>query len=179
MELHALRHKSTNILALGFEGDKRGKLHVQFHDGEGKATSRGYYTDVPRSLYNALEDDRKPGAFLNSHLKNKFEWVSESGTAEISAEEETEVLQPKATATPVKKKKAITPLERATAFAMRRCEDVGDFLKAENLTDGYTLIKFQRAAFYTPTDYSIGRAVYRRGSNYERPPLKRGKHLCL
>ena len=93
MELHALKHKSTNILAIGFEGERRGSLYVQFHDGHGKPTSRGCYLDVPRAMYNALCEDRKPGSFLNAQLKPRFEWVSESkpSTHQLSSEEQSEL----------------------------------------------------------------------------------------
>lgn len=78
IELHPLKHRSTNVFAIGFEATDghRGNLHVQFHDGNGNPTTRGYYRDAPRAIYNALASDRKPGVFLNQNLKNRFEWVS-------------------------------------------------------------------------------------------------------
>lgn len=167
MELHALRHSSTNILAIGFEGDKRGSLHVQFHDGKGNATALGYYSDVPRAIYNALAEDRKPGKFLNEQLKNKFEWFGKA--------EAVEILEAPAKPVPAKKQRAITPRDRAAEFAKHRRADVGEFVKTETLPDGYTLVTFERASYYTASDHSISRAVYLSGSNYERPTLKRGK----
>ena len=83
MQLHELKHKSTNILAIGFVGENRGVLHVQFHDGNGNPTSRGWYLDVPRAVYNALYSDRKPGAFLSTQIKNRFEWVLASAKPTI------------------------------------------------------------------------------------------------
>jgi|SRR6185369_8301862 len=173
MELHAIRHKSKTVLAIGFEGDARGKLHVQFHDGQGNATARGHYLDVPRSIYNALTDHRSPGSFLNSHLKNKFEWMGEGGKAEISAAEKEEILQGKAKDTPTKKRRAESPHDRVAEFLERRREDAGEFVKTTALPDGYTLVEFQRASFYTCSDHRVSRAVYRAGIDYQRPALKR------
>lgn len=79
IDLHPTQYPSTTVLEVGFDPDAkggRGSLHVQFHDGQGKPTSRGYYRDVPRALFNALERDRKPGSIVNQQLKNRFEWVS-------------------------------------------------------------------------------------------------------
>ena len=75
IELTEVRHPSTNVHSIGFEGDRRGDLHVQFQDKDGRLTVRGYYRDVPRALFNALESDRAPGRIVNHNLKNRFEWV--------------------------------------------------------------------------------------------------------
>jgi hypothetical protein len=86
-ELHPLKHKSSSVLEIGFEvtDGSRGNLHVQFHD-DGKRTSRGYYKDAPRALYNSLCTSRTAGSFLNQNLKPHFEWVrhQESEPAEIT-----------------------------------------------------------------------------------------------
>lgn len=75
IELSPLKHPSTNVHSIGFEGERRGNVHVQFHDKEGKLTVRGFYRDVQRALFNALEFSRKPGAFIHQNLKDRFEWV--------------------------------------------------------------------------------------------------------
>lgn len=62
-----------------------------------------------------------------------------------------------------------TPRERVEGFIERRRHDVGEFLSAETLPDGYVKVRFQGAAYYTPLN---DRVVYRDGSNYKRPPLK-------
>lgn len=79
IQLVPTQHPSKTVLEVGFNPDSkggRGELHVQFHDGQGTPTSRGYYKDCPRSLFNALQRDRKPGSIINSQLKNRFEWVA-------------------------------------------------------------------------------------------------------
>lgn len=85
VELKPLRHKSTNVLAVAFEGERRGNLHVQFHDGKGNPTSRGYYVDVPRAVFNGLEAERAAGKFIHANLKGRFDWVA------LAADEDPEI----------------------------------------------------------------------------------------
>lgn len=75
IELLPPTHQSSNVHSIGFEGDRRGDLHVQFKDKDGNLTVRGYYKDVQRALFNALKDDRRPGSFIHENLKTRFEWV--------------------------------------------------------------------------------------------------------
>lgn len=74
--LSPTRFPSTNVHSIGFEGEARGKLHVQFKDKNGRLTVRGYYADVQQALFRGLEADRKPGGFINDNLKGWFEWVA-------------------------------------------------------------------------------------------------------
>ncbi len=82
VELTPTKHRSTNIHSVGFDGERRGDLHVQFKDAEGNLTTRGFYKDVPRAVFNGLMDDRSPGSFLNRHLKTRFEWVQTHNAGE-------------------------------------------------------------------------------------------------
>lgn len=75
IDLHPPKYKSTNVLLIGFEGTGRGNVHIQFHDGTGRPTTRGYYKDVQAALYNSLNGSRAPSRFVSENLKPHFEWV--------------------------------------------------------------------------------------------------------
>lgn len=83
-EMQPTKHKSTTILKVGFEGERWGKLYVQFHDGNGNPTAFGYYEEVPKTLFNAMHRDRAPGAVLGKSIKNHFKWIpADSAAVEI------------------------------------------------------------------------------------------------
>lgn len=63
-----------------------------------------------------------------------------------------------------------TPHERVQSFIERRRENVGEFVSQGLTADGYVEVRFEKATFFTPPD---DRVVYRGGTGYERPPLKK------
>lgn len=79
IELTPVKHPSTIVHSIGFDGDERGDIHVQFQSKDGKPTVRGYYKDVQRAIFNWLTEERKPGSFINQYLKSWFEWVPLKG----------------------------------------------------------------------------------------------------
>jgi hypothetical protein len=84
------KHHSATVDMIGFEGENRGLLWVQFHDGKDRPTTLGFYRDVPRALFNRLESDRAPATVLNRDIKAHFEWsiVDTFEHAEIRAARE-------------------------------------------------------------------------------------------
>lgn len=66
------------------------------------------------------------------------------------------------------------PRERVEGFIERRREDVGQFVRMDQLSDGYIAVQFEKATFYTPKN---DRVVYRGGVGYERPPLKGARNV--
>jgi hypothetical protein len=67
-------------------------------------------------------------------------------------------------------KKPEGPRERVESFAARRGEDPGDFVSTNQLEDGYVAVRFQNATYFTPLN---DRSVYKEGTGYQRPILRK------
>jgi hypothetical protein len=62
-----------------------------------------------------------------------------------------------------------SPRERVENFIGRHRLDAGEFLRQQQLEDGYMRVEFEKLTFFTPKN---GRAIYQDGTGYERPRLK-------
>lgn len=65
MESHQFAGSST-IDHIGYDGAS-GTLRVTFHD-----SGEYFYFAVPKAIYDAFCSAPSPGAFLNSHIKDRF-----------------------------------------------------------------------------------------------------------
>ena len=73
---------------------------------------------------------------------------------------------------PESTKKPEGPRERVEGFAAHRREDPGGFISMEQLIDGYVRVRFQNATYFTPLNDKV---VYKEGSGYRRPALRKAE----
>jgi len=84
IELESTAFPCKAVHSIGYEPLKsgiRGNIHVQFHK-DGKFTSRGYFSNVQRSIFFGLRDSPKPVKFITQNLKEHFTWVRTDGAVD-------------------------------------------------------------------------------------------------